>query len=71
MDTLLEPEDYEMVSQLDPKKLMGHWGHPVVITSYGETEDDTNAVNYSLECELCNEVLADANIKEDHHNMTA
>jgi len=41
-----------MNSQLNTSKMIEHYGHDIVIVKYGN-------VNFSLECENCQEVLAD------------
>lgn len=46
-----------MNSELTLQKLTDHYGHGVVIARYGS---EAEAWNYALECETCNEVLADA-----------
>jgi hypothetical protein len=48
-----------MNSELTDEKLMRHLGHKVVIVAYGDP-----AVNVSLECEDCDELLADCDVAE-------
>lgn len=46
-----------MTTKLTKLKLIAHKGHKVVIVSYG-----TPTQNISLECETCQEVLADSDL---------
>lgn len=55
----------EMMSELTPEALKRHLGHEIVIVSYGQ---HGNPSDYSLECEDCNEVLADCEVTEAHRN---
>jgi len=49
-----------MNSVINLDKLMTHKGHDIVIVEYGEAG---NPENIALECETCNEVLADADVE--------
>ena len=49
---------YEFQSLLLPEQLVEHANHHVVIANYANGQD------YALECEDCNEVLADAELKQ-------
>lgn len=56
-----------MQSELTADKLKTHMGHKVVIVGYGLKDDSGQIIhtaNVSLECETCDELLADADVKE-------
>ena len=49
-----------MNSTIDKEKLVIHLGHDVVIVGYGGELYE----NIALECETCNEVLADTDVNK-------
>jgi hypothetical protein len=41
------------------KKIAVHWGHPVNIVGYGAKLGHNQWENMAIECEDCNEIIAD------------